>query len=302
MYRMKQLVPNIGPTVVGPLGVMHLPRMWLKGILSSAGLLPGVYFDNYKGFNLRVVDAIGLEPEAWFAFLKTTPTYAQAEAYVKANATKLDADSIAAINTLIQTFPRPEENAAAVRARVGIDDPSYSISARLIDVDDWFSTHEDVMAHRAEGIEPLIPMVSSAQTGPAGIPHLPRLWMKAFLSATGALHPEWKTGTACGFDKRLASTIDLDLVSACDYITKDLPDYLTFERWVGEHIAKPSEATKAEWVKGFAELQKPEEASAAECIECGLPGAGIRNVILLNDMVDWKYMHDSIAAQRATLA
>ena len=302
MYRMERIVPLIGPAVTGPLGVMHLPRMWLKGVLSAPGSLWEGYFDNYKGFNQRVVDALGLEPEAWFAFLATMPTYPQAEAYVKEHATKLDAASIAALNELIATFPRPAENAAAVRARVGIDDPSYAISSRLIDVDDWFTIHEELVAHRAEGHEALIPMVSSAQTGPAGIAHLPRLWMKAFLNAVNALHPEWKTGTNCGFDKRLAEAIGLDLVAASAYIGEELPNYLQFERWVLDHIETPTEAKKAEWIETFNAMKKPEEAAVAECIECGAPGLGIRGTILLNDMVDWKYAHDQIVSRRATPA
>src|SRR5208337_2092319 len=104
----------VGPTVAGPLGVSFLPRMWLKGILSAARALPDTYFDDYKGFNKKVVDALGLQPEAWFAFLKTMPTYLEAERYVKEHAAKLDTASIAALNADIASAPRQEENAAKV--------------------------------------------------------------------------------------------------------------------------------------------------------------------------------------------
>jgi hypothetical protein len=299
MYKMEKIVPLIGPMVTGPLGVMHLPRMWYKGVLSAAGLLPDVYFDNYKGFNQRVCDAIGLDPEPWFAFLKTMPTYAQAETYVKDHATKLTPAAVAELNTLIATFPRPEENAAGVRARVGLDDPSYNISANLIDVDDWHSIHEELIAHKDDKPEPLIPMVSSAESGPAGIAHLPRLWMKALLNAVGALHPEWKTGNVCGFDNRLAKTIGLDIDETSAYIKAELPDYLTFEKWVLGKIPTPDAASKAEWTKGFMAMEKPVEMGAAERAECGIADDSVTGTIVLNDLVDWKYMHDYVTSQRA---
>ena len=120
MARLDRLAPLIGATVPGPLGVVMLPRMWYKSVLSAAGMLYEGYTDYYRGFNQRVVDGLGLEPDAWFAFLKTMPTYPEAEAYVAAHATKLDAASIAAVNEEVLSFLRPEENAAGVRARVGL--------------------------------------------------------------------------------------------------------------------------------------------------------------------------------------
>ena len=224
MYRLEKIPPLIGATVTGPLGVMHLPRMWLKGVLSAAGSLWDGYFDDDKGFNHQVVEGLGLEPIGWFAFLKTLPTYPQAEEYVKAHATKLDPASIAKLNANVAGYLRQEENAKVTRARVGIDDASVTNSAMLLNFDDWFTIHEVLTAHRADGLEPLTPMVSSAETGLLGIPHLPRLWMKALLSNVGALPKDWKTGPECGFDQACATKIGMDLVAACAFIKSELPD------------------------------------------------------------------------------
>jgi hypothetical protein len=264
-------------------------------------MLPPEYFDNYKGFNAKVCDGIGLEPEAWFAFLKTMPTYPQAEDYVKAHATKLDAASIAAINDLILNFLRPEENAAMVRAKVGIDDPTFNNSAALINYDDWCAIHAELVAHRADGIEPIVPMVSSAQTGMMGVPHLPRLWIKAFLSAMKALPEDWKTGTNCGFDKRVAGMIGLDLPATTSYINSELPSYLQFEAWVSDQIAQPDAVTKAKWTAEILALQKTEEAMLAERVEAGAPHLTLRSTVLLNDMVDWAHMHNRVCKLRQAL-
>ncbi len=302
MYRIGKLAPLVGPTVSGPLGVMHLPRMWYKSVLSAAGMLPEGYFDNYKGFNGKVVDALGLEPDAWFAFLATMPTYPQAEDYVTAHATNLNAASIAELNALIPTFPRAAEGAAATRARVGLTDPSVNTSAMLINYDDWFTIHEELVAHRSEGIEPVVPMVSSGQAGLLGIPHLPRLWIKALLSAVNALPAEWKTGAPCGFDTRVSGMIGLDIDATSAYIKSELPNYLQFEGWVRDHIPQPDDATKAKWTAEINAMQKKEEMAAAEWIECGDPDLTLRGTILLNDMVDWKHMHEDIVSRQVARA
>jgi hypothetical protein len=302
MYRMERIIPLIGPTVEGPLGIKMLPRTWLKSMYSAAGLLPDGYFDNDKGFNHRVVDSLGLDPAAFFAYLATMPTYPQTEEYVRSHAKKLDAATIAELNNGIVTYDRPEEGAAAVRALTGIADAGVRNSQLLLCYDDWHAIHATLVAHRADGIEPLVPMVSSGQVGLAGIPHLPRMWMKAILNAVGALHPEWKSGLICGFDKKMSDTIGLDLAATVDFVNAELPNYLQFEAWVLAHMAPTDAATKVTWVAGVAAMQKPEEMAAAECKECGVAGAGLRGTVLLNDMVDWKYQHDRVAGSKAAVA
>jgi hypothetical protein len=301
MYQIEPLVPLVGPLVVGPLGVSHLPRMWLKGILSAAHALPDTYFDDYKGFNKKVVDAIGLEPEAWFAFLNTLPTYLQAEQYVKDNAKHLDPATIAAVNAEIANMPRPEENAAKVRATVGLDVDGFNNSAMLINLDDWCAIHKELIAHKGE-LAPLVPMVSSGQIGPLGVPHLPRLWMKALLRATGALPKDWKSGLECGFDNQLATMSGMDLAAAVAYIDAELPDYLTFERWFEQHVGPVTDAQKAEWSAKIAALLQPEDRAQSNLAEAGIPDLQTRCTILINDLVDWKYMHDDIAGRKLARA
>jgi hypothetical protein len=297
MYRMERLVPLIGATVAGPLGVAHVPRMWLKGVLSAAGMLYEGYFDDYKGFNQWVIDGIGLEPEAWFAYLRTIPTYSQAEDYIRNNATKLDPASVAAINTRVLTFERPEENAAPVRARAGLDEPIRT-SCLLINFDDWTTFHQQLTAHRDDGIEPMLPLVSSAQSGRLGVAHLPRLWMKAMLNAVGALQDGWKSGPTCGFDNKCATTIGLDLPAAIAYINAELPTYVQFEQWVGAHIQKPDIMQLGVWMKELASIQKPAEQAEIDLKEAEAPAGITRDAVLLNDLMDWKYLHDKVAAKR----
>jgi hypothetical protein len=296
MARIEKLVPLIGPTVVGPLGIMHVPRMWYKSALSASGRLAEGYVDSYRGFNQYVLDGLGVEPEPWFAFLATRPAYPQAEDYLREHATKLDAASIAAVNELITTRPRREESAAPVRALVGISDATYNNGARLLDFEDWHTIHDDLLAHAGAGIEPIVPMVSSSEMGFLEIPHLPRLWIKALLNALHALPAEWKTGINCGFDRRVAGMIGLDIEAATAYIQREVPHYLAFEQWVREQIGDPDEQKKSAWRSEIFALQKNDEQFQGDLPETGMPALTSHNTILINDLVDWYHMHAALTA------
>jgi hypothetical protein len=297
---MERVVPLIPPAVVGPLGVAHLPRMWLKAILNASEMLTEGYFPNYRGFNQKAVDGLGLDPEAFFAYLETMPTYPETERWVRANAKHLSPVAIAQLNIELVTFQRPEEAAAAVRTRVGLNDPYYRSSAALINLDDWFTMHEWLVAHRDDDLEPIIPTVSSGIAGPFGVLHLPRLWMKALLTGVKALPEGWNSGF--GFDKRVSDTIGMDLDAACAYIHAELPNYLQFEDWVRANIAPPDEATKAQWNLDFRTREKSAEKSAEERAEVGVPEMTHCDVITLNNMIDWKYLHDRAVARKTAHA
>ena len=101
---MEKIVPLPGLRVKGPLGVAHLPRLWLKCVLGAAGSLPEGYTTTNVGTNASVVDGIGLDPVATYAYLATGPTYAAFEAWVREHAKTLTAEAISGINAHLSSF------------------------------------------------------------------------------------------------------------------------------------------------------------------------------------------------------
>src|SRR5438034_5917704 len=86
---MNTIVPLISSGVAGPLGVIHLPRLWLKVSLEARGKLAPGYPGAGKGYDQMVIDGVGLNRDAVIKFIKDSrPTYPQFEAWVKKNATK----------------------------------------------------------------------------------------------------------------------------------------------------------------------------------------------------------------------
>jgi hypothetical protein len=82
--------------VAGPLGVLHLPRLWLKVSLEARGKLAVGYPGIGKGYDQMVINGLGLTADAVRKFITDKkPTYAEFEAWVKAQpGVKLDRASV----------------------------------------------------------------------------------------------------------------------------------------------------------------------------------------------------------------
>jgi hypothetical protein len=81
---MSKIVPLISSGVAGPLGALHLPRLWQKVSLEAAGKLADGYPGLGKGYDQMTCDALGLDAEAVKSFIKSSkPSYPQFEAWVK---------------------------------------------------------------------------------------------------------------------------------------------------------------------------------------------------------------------------
>src|SRR5437764_11562623 len=99
-------VPLISSGVAGPLGVLHLPRLWLKVSLESCGKLAAGYPGAGKGYDQMVIDGIGLNRDAVINYIKASrPTYPQFESWIKTQpGVKLDKGSVDALNGAIRGY------------------------------------------------------------------------------------------------------------------------------------------------------------------------------------------------------
>lgn len=292
---MDKIVPLPSQLVVGPMKLAHLPRLWLKSLLGAAGLLPEGYIDYYLGSNQSVVDAIGLDPEATFAFLKTKPQYRDFETWVRANAKNLNAESIAASNATIHAQIKPADKAAAVRADVGLTDDSIGSSPLLNALDDWYTVHRAIVANIGKPIQPIVPALSSQSAGPLGLEHLPRLWLKATLNKAGALYDGWKSGEDSGFDQWFSGQVGIDLPAMIAYIHAELPPYLVLESWFAERATNISPEAMAQHNATMEIRVKPDHIAAEERLVLGIDDTSYKLSREMNDLVDWLQLHEQIS-------
>lgn len=147
-----------------------------------------------------------------------------------------------------------------------------------------------------EKIETVVPLISSSTEGPLGLKHLPRLWVKALLSAVGRL-PEGYKDIRPGFDTMVLEGLGIDPDSARDFIFKNRPTYLAFEGWIRE---QPGVDVSRENVVRINEVLvgrlKAPEVRLEILRENGLPEeTPIEDSIMLNNLDDWKAVHDQVA-------
>jgi hypothetical protein len=143
----EEIVPLISSSVVGPLGIAHLPRLWLKLLLHAYGRLAEGYRHGSGGFDELLCERLGLDRDAFVTFIENEkPDYLACERWVSAHARDLSPQTIAAFNIRIRTGNMREELASERRSRFGIDDESFANAVALNDLDDWAGTHERLLA------------------------------------------------------------------------------------------------------------------------------------------------------------
>jgi hypothetical protein len=142
---MSKIVPLISSSVSGPLGVQHLPRLWLKISLDAQGILADGYPAVGTGFDKMVIDGLGLNHQAVVNFItQHKPTYPQFEDWVKTQpGVKLDHDSVTKLNESITDYEHDEETRESVLAQSKIVSPGKIKDAvNLNNLDDWHAFHQ----------------------------------------------------------------------------------------------------------------------------------------------------------------
>ena len=143
---MNTIVPLVSSGVAGPLGVLHLPRLWLKLLLEASGKLAPGYPGAGKGYDQMVIDALGLNRDAVINFIKASkPTYPQFEAWIKKQAgVKLDKGTIDTLNAAIRGYNHDDATRKGILSANGLaDDASACKDAiNLNNLDDWKEFHD----------------------------------------------------------------------------------------------------------------------------------------------------------------
>ena len=146
---MSTYVPLISSGTAGPLGVLHLPRLWLKVSLEAAGKLAPGYPGIGKGYDAMTCAALGLSEDAVKSYIKSSkPTYPQFEAWVKSQpGVKLDKATVDKHNAAITGYIHDDETRKSIlKANSVADDGSVHPGAvSLNNLDDWYEFHQAVL-------------------------------------------------------------------------------------------------------------------------------------------------------------
>jgi hypothetical protein len=142
-------VPLISSGLAGPLGALHLPRLWQKLSLEAAGKLAAGYPGLGRGYDAMTCAALGLEEQAVQDYIKTKkPTYPQFEAWVKENAKSLTPDAIEKHNAAVRGYNHDDETRTTILSASGLpdDEKAPRDAVNLNNLDDWQEFHRAVLA------------------------------------------------------------------------------------------------------------------------------------------------------------
>lgn len=146
---MSKQIPMISSGVAGPLGVLHLPRLWQKASLGSVAKLHDDYPASGQGFDQMVLDGLAVSREEFLAFVAgQKPSYPELEAWIlEKKGGSLAAAEVQALNESIVGYDHSPEVRKEILEGAGIEDTDKLPDAvNLNNLDDWASFYREEIA------------------------------------------------------------------------------------------------------------------------------------------------------------
>ncbi|MGC1381341.1 MAG: hypothetical protein WA814_10020 [Candidatus Baltobacteraceae bacterium] len=140
-----KVVPAVSSGTAGPLGAIHLPRLWLKLTLASVGALPDGYDECGSGFDAMTLGALGLDREKTIEFVRQhRPSYMEFEHWVVSHG-KTDKATIERHNAAIRGYNHGDDLAHGMRTASKVHDTSVKDAVTLNTVEDLDEIHRHVV-------------------------------------------------------------------------------------------------------------------------------------------------------------
>ena len=143
-----KIVPLISSGTKGPLGVLHLPRLWQKVSLEAADKIADGYPGIGDGYDTMVINGLGLKADAVRAYITNDkPTYPQFEAWIQGqDGATLAADSIGTLNDSITGYNHDDATRQGILSANGLPDGDPQDAVNLNNLDDWLEFHSAEIA------------------------------------------------------------------------------------------------------------------------------------------------------------
>ena len=145
---MSKIIPLISSGIAGPIGVLHLPRLWQKVSLDKASKLHDDYPAIGGGYDQMVLDGIGIDKEAFVSFMDSKPTYPHLEKWIlDQKGGSLDGDAVKTLNDSIVGYNHDDSTRQGTLGGAGIEDNGSILDAiNLNNLEDWSDFHAQEIA------------------------------------------------------------------------------------------------------------------------------------------------------------
>ena len=146
---MSKQIPLISSGIAGPLGVLHLPRLWQKVSLDAAGKLNDDYPAIGAGYDQMVLDGLGIDKDTFAGYMRDNkPSYPQLEKWVlDQKGGSLDADEVKKLNDSIVGYNHDDDTRKGILSSCGLEDNGTILDAvNLNNLEDWQDWHSSEIA------------------------------------------------------------------------------------------------------------------------------------------------------------
>src|SRR5438034_11592062 len=140
-----------------------------------------------------------------------------------------------------------------------------------------------------------VPLISSRVAGELGVVHLPRLWQKGSLEATGKLAPGYPA-VGKGFDAMTLAALGLEEQAVKNYIKQNKPTYPQFEAWVKKNaksLMREAIERHNAAVRGYNHDDATRQGILSACGMADAASAPLDGVSL-NNLDDWYEFHQAV--------
>jgi hypothetical protein len=144
---METIIPLISSGTEGPLGVKHLPRLWLKAFLAAKGRLAEGYKHIGPGFDFMVLEGLGIEPEKVRTYInENKPSYLAFEGWLQEQPeVDLSPENISRVNQILLERKKKADSRKKMLAENGLEeDAPIDDSIMLNNLDDWRAIHNQL--------------------------------------------------------------------------------------------------------------------------------------------------------------
>lgn len=139
----EKIVPLVSSDTAGPLGAIHLPRLWAKLTLAAHGRLAEGYDECGPGFDAMTIKNLNLAKDRVVQFIRDRkPTYMQFEKWVvQENGGKIDPQTIEKHNEAVRAYCHSDDLATQMRQSSGIGHEDIKDAVTLNTVEDLDELH-----------------------------------------------------------------------------------------------------------------------------------------------------------------
>lgn len=143
---LQKIVPLMSSDTAGPLGAIHLPRLWLKLTLANAGLLPADYDECGPGFDAMTLADLNLDRTKTMEYVRAgRPTYMQFEQWVvDQNGGSISPETIEKHNDAVHGYHHADDLASNMRTSSGIKNTKIADAVTLNTLEDLDEVYRQV--------------------------------------------------------------------------------------------------------------------------------------------------------------